>query len=75
MSLKEFVEKSFAKVGLDYRMHTVYDPFLSRPTDPLIISANPSKAFDKLNWKAKTYGQELVNKLLNEIPTHFGCQS
>lgn len=53
-SLQSFVAESFAALDLDWREHVDIDPALMRPTDITVSKADPSKAYEKLGWKAQT---------------------
>jgi len=59
ISLKFFIEKAFQYFGLNYQDYIVVNPKFYRPTDINIGSADPSKANDLLDWKAK-YNIETV---------------
>jgi GDPmannose 4,6-dehydratase len=65
-SLQDFVEVSFASVGLNWRDHVLIDPSLLRPTDILEGSGNPDKALKKLGWKAKYVMQDVVRMMVKE---------
>jgi len=51
-SLEQFVETAFAYFDLDWRRYVVQAPELLRPTDPLLIAGNPTKAQSVLGWQA-----------------------
>src|SRR6476620_4304255 len=51
--LEEFVKAAFAEVGLQWRDHVDIDKKLYRPADITFTSANPTRANEKLGWKAK----------------------
>lgn len=51
--LKDFIRIVFETVGLNWADYVQTDPSLFRPTDLAEGKANPSKAYDKLNWSAK----------------------
>lgn len=52
-SVREFLEKSFGHVGLDYKDYVDIDPRYFRPTEVDLLLGDPSKAMDKLGWKPK----------------------
>lgn len=52
-SLEDFVAEVFAAVGLDWRRHVVRDPTLMRPTEITVGRGDPSKAADRLGWRAE----------------------
>jgi len=51
-SLKDFVDQSFARFGLDWAEHVRYDDLLKRPNEIHWSQANPDKANKILGWKA-----------------------
>ncbi len=64
-SLEKFVDTAFACAGLDWHDYVVIDSTLYRPTDLMTSRANPSKALEKIGWKAK-YKMEDVVKMMVE---------
>ena len=50
--LQDFVEATFAGLGLDWREHVVSDPEFARPNELRMSRANPAKAHAQLGWKA-----------------------
>src|SRR6476619_5670895 len=58
--LEEFVDAAFAEVGLQWRDHVDIDKKLYRPADITFTSANPTRANEKLGWKAKAGMREVV---------------
>ncbi|MEY2927973.1 MAG: hypothetical protein RL367_2450 [Pseudomonadota bacterium] len=53
-TLEEYVAASFAAAGLDWRDHVRHNNAFVRPTDIAVSSADPSKAADRLGWRAQT---------------------
>ena len=64
-SLAEFVDLSFAEVGLDWRDHVVTDPEFFRPTDLKTGYGDPALAAEKLGWRA-TYRMADVVRMMVE---------
>lgn len=64
-SLEEFVSIAFEKVGLSWRDHVLVDSSLYRPTDNLVSAGNPSKAMDKLGWKAINNMSDVITMMIN----------
>lgn len=64
-SLQDFVAQVFAALNLDWRNHVQTDPALMRPTDLAVSRADPSRAKDTLGWKAQTYMQGVVRKMVD----------
>ena len=63
-SLREFVEKVFAAVGLVARDHVDTDPCLARPTDILASAADPAKSRAVLGWQAGADLDAIVDRLV-----------
>ena len=52
-SLEDFVAEAFAAVGLDWKQHVVQDPKLMRPSEIAVGRADPSRAAERLGWRAR----------------------
>jgi len=63
-SLKKFVAKAFDNVGLNAWEHVDSDPGLLRPSDIARSCGDPSKASNRLSWRAKTNFEQIVEKLI-----------
>lgn len=63
-SLKDFLKTAFETVDLDWQQYTVIDQGLIRPSDPLEIKGQPTRASQYLSWEPKIKGSELVTKLV-----------
>jgi GDPmannose 4,6-dehydratase len=63
-SLVDFVQLAFDAHGLDWKDHVVQSEEFSRPSDLSISNANPSRAFEKLSWKAKVDMPSVVANML-----------
>jgi GDPmannose 4,6-dehydratase len=59
-SVREFVERAFAEVGLDWRRHVEVDPQYHRPTEIDRLEGDSSKAREKFGWAPQTRFRELV---------------
>ena len=66
-SLEEFVEEVFTQLGLNWQNHVEINNALMRPTDIAISKADPSKAMQKLNWKAKYKMPEVVQMMIEPL--------
>ena len=64
-SLQEFVEIAFSCYGLSWQEHVVQDPQLYRPTDLTEGRANPSKAWEKLKWRARYKMADVVKMMVD----------
>lgn len=63
-SLQEFVELTFYTLNINWQDHVIHQENLMRPTDLLISKADPSKAFRKLGWQAKSDLKDVVEGML-----------
>jgi len=64
-SVKEFCERAFAQVGLDYKQYVYTDPRYFRPTEVDLLIGDATKAKEKLHWKPKTSFDELVKMMVD----------
>lgn len=64
-SLQDFIETAFSCCGLDWREHVVQTSQLYRPTDLTEGRANPSKALEKLRWRAKNKMVDVVKMMVD----------
>ncbi|MEM8680137.1 MAG: GDP-mannose 4,6-dehydratase [Planctomycetota bacterium] len=53
-TIADFLEAAFAAVDLDWRDHVEHDPRYLRPAEVDQLVGNPSKAREKLGWRAQT---------------------
>ena len=65
-SVKEFCEKAFDIVGLDYQEYVKIDKRFLRPLDVNYLQGDYSKAKKKLGWEPKTKFNKLVEKMVKE---------
>ena len=63
-SVKEFVEKAFSHLGLDWQKHVKQDSRFMRPAEVDLLVGDYSKAKEKLNWGPKTSFDELVKMMV-----------
>jgi GDPmannose 4,6-dehydratase len=64
-SVREFCERAFAEVDLDYRDYVVLDDQFYRPAEVDLLVGDASKARKKLGW-APTYSfDDLVKEMVN----------
>ncbi|MEN6317419.1 MAG: GDP-mannose 4,6-dehydratase [Syntrophaceae bacterium] len=63
-SVREFVEKVFEKLDLDYAKHVVIDPRYFRPTEVDILLGDAAKARKALNWHPKTNFESLIDMMV-----------
>ncbi len=63
-SLQKFVIETFNCLGLNWQDYVSSDPNLFRPTDISYSCGNPSKAEQKLGWKAQYKMPEIVKMMV-----------
>jgi GDPmannose 4,6-dehydratase len=59
-SVKEFVERAFLEVGLDWKDYVKVDPKFIRPTEVDLLIGDASKARRELGWEPRVKFEELV---------------
>ena len=62
-SVREFVEKVFDYVKLDWEKHVEIDPRYFRPTEVQNLQGDASKAREKLGWEPRVGLDELVRRM------------
>jgi GDPmannose 4,6-dehydratase len=65
-SVREFAEKAFGIVGLNWKDYVKIDKRLFRPLDVLMLKGDYSKAKAKLKWEPKTKFNKLVKIIVEE---------
>lgn len=63
-SVREFCERAFDCVGLDYKKHVVVDKLYFRPTEVDLLVGNTAKARKILGWQPRTSFDELVRMMV-----------
>jgi GDPmannose 4,6-dehydratase len=63
-SVREFVERVFQKLGLDFKKHVVIDPKYFRPTEVDVLLGDATKAAKKLGWKPKVNFELLIDMMI-----------
>jgi len=64
-SLQDFIVHAFARLKLDWKDHVKVDAGLKRPTDLSRGCANPSKAADKMGWRARSTVKEVIDRMID----------
>jgi GDPmannose 4,6-dehydratase len=64
-TVKEFVEKAFAHVGLDWKEFVRYDKRYERPAEVDLLIGDPAKAKKDLGWEPKVRFEELVQIMVD----------
>ena len=63
-SVREFAQKAFEVVNLNYEDFVITSENYFRPNEVNHLLGDPSKASKKLNWKPKTSFEQLVNLMV-----------
>lgn len=63
-SVREFAEKVFQKLDLDYSRYVVIDPRYFRPTEVDILLGDASKAKKAFNWQPKVTFEQLIDMMI-----------
>jgi len=63
-SVREFVEKVFQRLGLDYQKHVVIDPKYFRPTEVDVLLGDSTKAKIRLGWNPKVGFDQLIDMMI-----------
>ena len=64
-SVREFAEKAFARVNLDWQKYVVIDEALYRPAEVDQLIGDSTKAQTNLGWKPEVSFDELVNMMVD----------
>ena len=64
-SVREFAEKAFAHLALDFQEYVEFDQRYLRPAEVELLLGDPSKARDKLGWEPTTSFDELVAMMVD----------
>ncbi|TFH25576.1 MAG: GDP-mannose 4,6-dehydratase [Myxococcales bacterium] len=64
-SVAEFVERAFARAGLDWRKHIEIDPTLIRPAEVDFLVGDAARARDELDWKPTVTFEGLVDLMVD----------
>jgi GDPmannose 4,6-dehydratase len=63
-AVREFVEKVFEILGLDYKKHVVIDPKYFRPTEVDVLLGDASRARKILGWEPKISFIQLIDMMV-----------
>lgn len=65
-SVREFAEKVFDKLGLDYEKYVEFDARYLRPSEVDALCGDSSKLRNALGWKPSYTFNDLVDEMINE---------
>ena len=63
-SVRDFCEKTFRQLGLNYEDHVEIDPRYYRPAEVELLLGDSTKACEQLGWKPQTSFEELVEMMV-----------
>jgi GDPmannose 4,6-dehydratase len=63
-SVREFVQRAFETVGMDWERHVVIDPRYYRPAEVDLLVGDPAKARRVLGWEPEVTFEELVERMV-----------
>jgi GDPmannose 4,6-dehydratase len=64
-TVREFVQKAFLRVGLDWEDYVETSEKYQRPNEVNYLLGDPSKAKFELGWETKTSFQDLINIMID----------
>ncbi len=64
-SVREFCEKAFGRLGLNYEDYVSIDPRYYRPAEVDILLGDPSKAKRQLDWEPRVSFEELIEMMVD----------
>ena len=64
-TVRDMCKIAFEHLDMDYEKYVVIDPKFYRPAEVDLLLGDPSKAQQKLGWKAKTSLEELINMMVD----------
>ncbi len=62
-SVRDFCEKTFSKLDLDYQKYVEIDPRFYRPAEVELLLGDATKALTQLHWKPQTSFDQLVDMM------------
>jgi GDPmannose 4,6-dehydratase len=63
-SVREFAEKVFSKLGLDFNKYVAVDTRYFRPTEVDVLLGDASRARKELNWQPKVNFEALIDMMI-----------
>lgn len=64
-TVRDMCRIAFEYVGLDYEKYVVIDPEFYRPAEVDVLLGDPTKAQNKLGWRAKTSLEQLIHMMVD----------
>jgi GDPmannose 4,6-dehydratase len=63
-SVREFTERVFAKLGMDYQQYVDIDPRYFRPTEVDVLLGDATRARKELHWQPKVSFEQLIDMMV-----------
>ncbi len=63
-TVEEFLQLTFAELGLNWQDHVVIDERFLRPAEVEVLCGDPGKARERLGWQPRTSFRELVSLMV-----------
>jgi GDPmannose 4,6-dehydratase len=64
-SVRQFLERAFGRLELDYRDHVEHDARYDRPAEVDLLLGDPAKAKRQLGWEPRVSFQQLVEMMVD----------
>jgi GDPmannose 4,6-dehydratase len=74
-SVKEFLERAFSSLNLDWKEYVEIDPKYFRPTEVEVLKADSSKAKKILNWTPRISFEDLIKIMVDADLEAIGLSS
>jgi GDPmannose 4,6-dehydratase len=71
-SVREFCEKAFSYLGMDYHDYVIQDPRFFRPAEVDLLVADSTRVYQKLGWVPKVNFDGLVEMMVDADLKHLG---
>jgi len=65
-TVREFCQRAFAEVGLDWQQYVKIDEQFYRPAEVDLLVGDPSKARERLGWEPEYSFEELIREMVRE---------
>ena len=63
-SVRDFCEKTFSRLGLNYKDHVEIDSRYYRPAEVDLLLGDSTKAYEQLGWKPQTSFDQLIEMMV-----------
>jgi len=70
-TVKNFTERAFKELDLDYEKHLVIDPEFHRPKEDVPLVGDASKIRSQLKWEPKVSFEDMVRKMVQSDLEYF----